>query len=122
MEGPLSNMNRKITNWIRFLMDELLPPIIRDSYWFMYPIFFILYKGKDIKRKMHFKLLAYTIPENKLNELYKEIDVVSRNRETDLAKSNVKFILNYIEDGQSILDAGCGKGYLLNKIKQACPF
>ena len=121
MEGPLQDMNRKLTNMIRFAMDEFLPPIIRDSYWFMYPIFFILYKGKNIKRKMNFKSLAYTLPENKLNELYKEVDVVSRNRQTDLAKSNIKYILDIIQDGQSVLDAGCGKGYLLNRIKQVYP-
>jgi SAM-dependent methyltransferase len=102
-------------------MDEFLPPIIRDTYWFMYPAFFILYKGKDIRRKMHFKTLAYTLPENELNALYKEVDAVSRNRKTDLAESNIKYILNSIQDGQSVMDAGCGKGYLLNRIKQAYP-
>jgi SAM-dependent methyltransferase len=102
-------------------MDEFLPPIIRDSYWFMYPLFFILYKGKDIRRKMHFKTLAHTLPENDQNALYAEVDAVSRNRKTDLAESNIKYILRSIRDGQSILDAGCGKGYLLNRIKQVFP-
>jgi SAM-dependent methyltransferase len=121
MEGPLSDMNRKLTNMIRFIMDECLPPVIRDSYWFMYPVFFVLYKGKDIKRRMHFKTLAYTLPENDVNELYKEVDVISRNRKTDLTESNIKYVLNSVGDGQTVLDAGCGKGYLLSRIKHACP-
>ena len=94
---------------------------IRDSYWFMFPIFFILYRGKDIKRKMQFKTLAYSLPEHEMNALYKEVDVISRNRKTDLSESNIKYVLNRIEDGQNILDAGCGKGFLLNRIRQVRP-
>jgi ubiquinone/menaquinone biosynthesis C-methylase UbiE len=84
----------------------------------MYPVFFILYKGKDVKRKMHFKKLALTMPEESLNALYKEVDIVSRNRQTDLAESNIRYILKEIEDGQSVVDIGCSKGYLLNRIRQ----
>lgn len=102
-------------------MDEFLPPVVRDSYWFMYPVFFILYKGRDIKRKMHFKTLAYSLPEHDMNALYNEVDIISRNRKTDLTESNIKYVLNCIGDGQTILDAGCGKGYLLSRIKQAYP-
>ena len=75
-------------------MDEFLPPVIRDSYWFMYPVFFILYKGRDIKRKMHFKTLAYSLPEHDMNALYKEVDIISRKRKTDLTESNIKYVLN----------------------------
>jgi len=114
-------MNRKFTNMIRHVMDEWVPPRIRDSYWFMYPVFFVLYKGKDVKRIMHFKTLVHTLPETDVDALYKETDVVSRKRRTDLAESNIKYVLSHIPDGQTILDAGCGKGYLLSRIKQSCP-
>ena len=102
-------------------MDEFIPEGIRDSYWFMFPIFFVLYRGKDIKRKMQFKTLAYSLPEPEMNALYKEVDIISRNRKTDLSESNIKYVLNRIEDGRNILDAGCGKGFLLNRIRQVHP-
>jgi ubiquinone/menaquinone biosynthesis C-methylase UbiE len=114
-------MNRKLTNSIRYVMDEFLPRFIRDSYWFMYPVFFILYKGKDINRKMHFKTLAQKLSEQEVNALYKEVDVISRNRKTDLTESNIKYVLNCLMDGKTILDAGCGKGYLLSRIQQVYP-
>ncbi len=50
-QREVSEMNRKITNTIRFVLDELIPPIIRDSYWFMYPIFYIVYKGRILSGK-----------------------------------------------------------------------
>jgi ubiquinone/menaquinone biosynthesis C-methylase UbiE len=98
-------------------MDECLPPIVRDSYWFMYPFFFVLYKGRDIYRKMHFKSLAYTMSENELNNFYKEVNAISRNRKTDLSESNIKYIIENIPgDTKTIVDIGCGKGFLLDRI------
>ena len=102
-------------------MDEFLPPLIRNSYWFMYPIFLILYRRRDVKRIMNFKSLANTLPENELNVLYKEVDVVSRRRKTDLAESNIKYILTQIREGQAVIDVGCSKGYLLDRIRQSYP-
>jgi hypothetical protein len=51
-------MNRRLTNTIRFVMDELLPPIIRDNKYFMYPFFYIWYKGNNVKVHMEFKNFA----------------------------------------------------------------
>jgi ubiquinone/menaquinone biosynthesis C-methylase UbiE len=70
---------------------------------------------------MNFKSLACALPENELNTFYKEVDPISRNRKTDLAESNIAFILNHIENGQSVIDVGCSKGYLLSRIRQAHP-
>lgn len=115
-------MNRKITNTIRFVLDELIPPIIRDSYWFMYPIFYIVYKGKDIKRKMNFKSIAYSLSENEYAAFYNEIDAISGKRATDLSESNIAYILKEIPaDAASIIDIGCGKGFLLDRIRGIRP-
>lgn len=115
-------MNRKITNTIRFILDELIPPIIRDSYWFMYPFFYIVYKGKGIKRKMNFKSIAYTLSEEEYHDFYKEIDAISGKRDTDLLESHIAYILKAIPAGTgSIIDVGCGKGYLLDRIRKVHP-
>lgn len=115
-------MNRKITNKIRFLLDELIPPIIRDSYWFMYPFFFIVYKGKEVRKRMHFKAAAYSLSEEEYNALYKDIDAISGKRDSDLSESNIRYILKHIDPAaESVIDIGCGKGYLLERIKQVYP-
>lgn len=46
-------MNRNLTNAIRFILDECIPPIIRDSKLFMYPLFYIWFKGKNIEKVMN---------------------------------------------------------------------
>ncbi|MBS1563543.1 MAG: class I SAM-dependent methyltransferase [Bacteroidetes bacterium] len=111
-------MKRELTNKIRWLMDELLPPALRDAYWFMYPFFFILYRGKNVRRRMHFKTLVRTMSPEQADAFYEEVDIVSRHRLTDLAESNIQYILKSLPAGAvTIADIGCGKGYLLHRIQ-----
>lgn len=116
-------MNRKFTNVIRYIMDELLPPIIRDSRWFMYPFFYYAfkgYKGKDIKVYMDFKALAYDLTEEEFTKIYRELESMGSDRPTDMSEANMKYILdNYDKSAKSMLDVGCGRGYWANRVAEA---
>lgn len=115
-------MNRKFTNIIRVVMDEYVPAFIRNSYWFMYPFYFFAYRGKNIKQVMNFKTLVRSFTPEEYNAFYSELNSISRNRKTDLTNNQVRFILQHIDkDTKSILDVGCGKGYLLARIKTEHP-
>ena len=112
-------MNRKYTNIIRFIIDEIVPPIIRDSKWFIYPFFRILYKKEAVKDAMDFKSNILSMSQE---ELAKFDDPISCKRESDLTKNTITEIMNLLEgDNQSIADIGCGNGFLLNLIKQNHP-
>lgn len=115
-------MRREYTNIIRFIMDEFIPPIIRDSKWFMYPFFCIIYKTMDrkkIERFMAFKTLSYQMSDEEYDKFCVEC-LIPFNRETAVCKSNIDFILDNIKnDKGSLVDVGCGKGYLLKKIHEA---
>jgi SAM-dependent methyltransferase len=104
------------------MMDELIPPVIRDSYWFMYPFYYLAYNGKNIREKMNFKSLVKNFTEEEYMNFYAGLDSISRNRKTDLSESNIRYILKSIDpSSQNLLDAGCGRGYLLQRIKQVYP-
>ncbi len=112
-------MNRSITNAIRFVMDEMVPPLIRDSKIFMYPFYLFAYRGKNIKQVMQFKSLVYNFTEEEYANFYKGLNTISRNRPTDLNKACVDFILQHIDpSSETVLDVGCGSGYMLNKIHE----
>ena len=111
-------MNRNITNFIRFLMDECIPPLIRDCKLFMYPFFYYAYRGKNIKEVMDFKKLVYNFTQEEYDRFYSNLDSISRNRLTDLNNPSLEFILNNISPHvKNLIDVGCGKGYLLQQIK-----
>jgi ubiquinone/menaquinone biosynthesis C-methylase UbiE len=108
-------MKRELVNKIRFFLEEIIPPIIRDS-------FFVKFLIKKTFRsdKMHFAL-----KENFLNLTNKQIINYYKinpnlQGETDLSKKILKKILKEI-DGEKILDAGCGRFFLLKEIRKIFP-
>src|SRR5437764_13839365 len=104
------------------MMDEFIPPVIRDSYWFMYPFYYIGSRGRNVKEIMNFKSQVHQFTEDQYIEFYNRVDSVSRRRKTDLTKSNLDFILKNIDNSSStLIDVGCGNGYLLEKIKKERP-
>jgi len=115
-------MQRKYTNIIRFVLDECLPPILRDSRWFMYPFFYYWFKGKRIGLYMDFKTAAYRMTREELAEVYDTLDHRARDRKTDLSRASIEGMLNLLDDGdRSLLDVGCGNGYWLNIVSARRP-
>ena len=112
-------MNRSITNTIRFVMDECIPPLIRDNKYFIYPLFYYWYKKKNVNFYMNFKSVAFDLSESEFAEAYRNLDCRANDRETDLNSSCVDYMLeNLDKHADSMLDAGCGRGYWLNKVAE----
>jgi ubiquinone/menaquinone biosynthesis C-methylase UbiE len=115
-------MNRRITNTIRFVMDELIPPFVRDSKIFMYPFYLFAYRGRNIREVMQFKSKVYAYSPEQYASFYNNLNTISRNRATDMNAACIDFILNSIDPTAiNIIDIGCGSGYLLGKIAQKFP-
>ena len=113
-------INRSFTNFVRCLIDNLLPPIVRDNKYFMFPFYYFAFKGKNIKNFMNFKSGLYKINDEELEKIYQKYDTIGTERMTDLNKRSVGYILkNLYNESSTILDVGCGKGYLLKKLKNS---
>jgi SAM-dependent methyltransferase len=115
-------VNRSITNAIRFVMDECVPPAIRDSRWFMYPFYLFAYRGKNLRQAMEFKTLVYGFTPEQYRAFYEGLDTISRNRKTDLNEPSILQMIDGIPaDTRTLLDVGCGRGYFLSRVKEARP-
>ena len=111
-------LNRKVTNFIRFVLDELLPPILRDNYYFMYPLFWIWFKGKNVKRFMNFKSVFHQLSEDDFAGYYRDYEYIA-NRDTDLSNQSIEYIIKQLGNDKniSIVDVGCGTGYVIKQIQ-----
>ena len=111
-------VSRKFSVAMQYILDELLPPIIRDSKWFMYlPMKLVL---KDsVNDFMFFKNNVFSFDKRRFGDLYKRTGHVQELQgETDLNKECTEAILNSIAF-EKVLEVGCGRGYLANKIEAA---
>ena len=105
-------ISRRVALMIHFLLDEWVPPILRDQKWFMWPPFKAVFKSKA-HIFFNYKNIALQISEEDVCQIYEETSDVHIQRETDLGNKCIAEIEKNIL-GEKILEAGCGRGYLAN--------
>ncbi len=111
-------VSRKFSVAVQFILDELVPPIVRDSKWFMYlPMRFVL---KDsVKDFMTFKNSVFGMDKKEFGSLYERTSHVQELQgETDLNIECTEAILETITS-KKVLEVGCGRGYLAGKMTNA---
>lgn len=105
-------ISRETTRILHFILDQLLPPLLRDSKIFMYPLFRLALK-KNARLFMDFKKYFISLSQSELDKYYKQINKVCLKRQTNINKQCLRKINSDI-CGNSILDVGSGNCYLSN--------
>lgn len=101
-------------------MDGYIPPVIRDSRWFMYPFFWYWFKRKNINLFLDFKKIAYELSEEDFAKCYIHLDCRATDRPTDLNQSCINLMMKHLpQDNSSLLDVGCGRGYWLKLLQES---
>ena len=103
-------VSRNITLGIHFILDQLVPPIIRDSRWFM-AVIMRLSLGKSSKWLMNFKSKLPDMTDADIEDYYRQSASAHIERETDLNTKCIDRIKDTIV-GESVLDIACGRGFL----------
>jgi len=101
---------------IHWLFDQLIPPILRDTRWFMkIPLTMAFRHRADVY--LDFKAKAFQMSEQEYRDTYRLIGDVMFERETDLNHKSIELIFLHLK-GKNILEVGCGKGFLCKKISE----
>jgi ubiquinone/menaquinone biosynthesis C-methylase UbiE len=99
---------------IHFVLDQLLPPVLRDSRWFMSLPFRIAY-GKQAGVFMDFKEKASSMTDEEFVRTYRTVGPVQMDRDIHVTPECQKEVLRLVE-GNEVLDVGCGKGVLAGEM------
>jgi len=109
-------MKRETINKIRFVLEELLPPIVHDSRFMVF-----LYKlkwGSFIEDLAQFRKNAAFLTDEEYKDIYQRMPRIQES--TDNSEECIKLICENIVQG-SVCDVGCGTGHLLNVIRKTRP-
>ena len=109
-------MNRRTTNAIRFVLEELVPPILRDSRAFRSVA--KLAWGAHIDDLADFRARAPFLTDEEYEALYRHHPRVHEG--TDNSEACIARIAGDVV-GSSVADIGCGTGALLKRIHAANP-
>jgi ubiquinone/menaquinone biosynthesis C-methylase UbiE len=108
-------LNRHLTTKIAFVIDELIPPFLRDSKWFMWIPFKILF-GDKAGAFFEFKENVFSMSFEQIQGTYKALEAAHIQRETDLNEACTSEILDNIV-GDNVLEVGCGRVHLAQRIE-----
>jgi ubiquinone/menaquinone biosynthesis C-methylase UbiE len=111
-------LTRNVTLLIHALLDQCLPPLVRDSRLFMLPLFRLLF-GKKARLFMDFKEMASSLDRINMQTIYKEAAPCSIRRATDLNKACLRRIEREVLGGK-VLDIACGRGFLAKRLSRTC--
>lgn len=104
-------MKRETTNRLRFVLEDLIPPAIKDSILFLWIA--KLFWGNHIVRLAEFRERAPFLTDTEYEDLYRSHPRVHNG--TDNSDACIAQIIQDLR-GTSICDIGCGTGQLLRII------
>lgn len=107
-------ISRNVARGGHFLFDTVLPPLLRDSRWFM-TVFFRVFLGGKFRHYLDFKDRLLELSDLELRKLYEHLVDSFVERETDLNRECATAVLRSLF-GKTVLDAGCGRGWLSKRI------
>ena len=111
-------ISRKRALLIRNLLDNWTPPAVRDSKLLMYPLLRLAF-GRRLGVFADFKARGFAMSPEDFAQVYASTaDLHSMQGCTDLNDESVDAILEGVV-GDSVLDAGCGRGYLSDRLTSA---
>ncbi len=103
---------RKLFNAIRYILEDVLPPALRDSRLF-YGVMWLLYRNKT-RYQSDFRAQVPTLSDEAYQRYYETFPGL--DSETDCNQACLDLILERVV-GESVLDVGCGRGYVANLIQ-----
>lgn len=109
-------MRREFTRIIHFVLDELLPPVIRDRKIFS-GLLLRLALGKQSNLIRDFKSRLPGMDKDEMAEYYRQASAAHIERDTDLNQLCIDRILEETR-GATVLDIACGTGFLSQKLAE----
>jgi SAM-dependent methyltransferase len=105
---------RKLFNAIRYVLEDVVPPFLRDSFLF-YGLMWLLYRDKT-RYQSQFRESIPHLSGSEYQRYYETFPGL--DSETDCNQACLDLIVDSVL-GESVLDVGCGRGFVANLIQSS---
>lgn len=106
-------MRRETVNRIRYVLEEWLPPAVRDSKFMRF--LFRNYWGRFVDELEHFRMQITQLSADDYRAIYERMPRIQD--ETDNSQDCLRAVAAKVLPGR-VCDVGCGTGYLLHYLQQ----
>lgn len=106
-------MRRESVNCIRYLLEELLPPVIRDSA--AMRALFRMYWGGFVDELERFRASIHHVTGEQYADIYKRMPRIQEG--TDNSRACIEQIRELLV-GNKVCDVGCGTGFLVDALSK----
>lgn len=114
-EGYNMALNRNITSLANWILDNFCPPILRDCYPLMYPIYRMAC-GRSTEKILKYRDNYPFLSGEEYAEYYSHVFDTQLSRPTDLNRASLRFILKAVVPNGNCLDVGAGRGFLAKQL------
>lgn len=105
------HVEKKLERIVKFILDDCVPPVLRDQRAFMSPLFRLIF-GRKAKHFVAFRENILKINHEQILTMYKEAQEVAIHQHgSDLSGEMLKIVSSAVV-GERILDAGGGNALL----------
>lgn len=112
-------VSRNFSTVVQTILDDYIPPKLRDSELFMkLPLRFVFKEKAPIF--LEFKSKAHSMSAEEFSKVYEDLEGIDLQGETDLNMRCEKAILESLV-GDNVLEVGAGRGYLADKLGKKLP-
>ncbi len=108
-------MNRKATNRLRIALDELLPPVLRESFVFR----FAVRRWLGSRYVIDFKEKAFAMSDAEFTGAYAALQGAYAKRSSDTTEAQMSWITEKVSPKQRVLEIGPGNGTLTRHLLSA---
>jgi ubiquinone/menaquinone biosynthesis C-methylase UbiE len=107
----IQRLAKSLRNWLRFVLDECLPAVLRDQRWFYGPLLRICFPKVDID----FKRKAPLMTNQQFRDAYERLYPMDSS---DMTPRTTAFVMEHLR-GKSLLEVGCGDGAIALRCAQS---
>jgi len=105
---------RRFTNLIRYILDDWLPPVLRDNR-LLFQAMGYVFHGPTFD--LDFKRKAHAMTEEEFEQAYERLQVKERYRPSDMTQAEMEWMTRNAV-GPEVLEVGCGQGELVLQLAQ----